>query len=452
MIRGYLFMTAVLHLKPEEIDTKEKREKYTVCIIGCREKGIIYALAFAEAGFGVVCTDEDKTLVKNLAKGKTMLSDKDIESKLKRFLRKEQLCVTDELKSAVSRSDIVVLTISANIDGNKHSDYSEVEGICKQMGKAIGRSSLVVYGGTAGVGFTEGIIKETLENTSGFKVGDDFGLVYNPIHFVDHHFSDSIANQEIKVAAMDRVSLNSGTNIMGTLAKKGVKPILDFKTAEAAMLFSIAKQDTNWALANELAVFCEGAGLDYFKTLKLIDSRKLNFSPTVEAREDKTSETYFLLESAESLNAKLKLSVLARKINENMLRHAVNLTNDALRSCGKTLRRSRVAIIAAAKPSALVFVKMLEKKGVKVNLYNPLLPKSEYSNFARMLKRSFKEAVEGTDCLVIFGNNDQFRRLNLKKLQAVMKKPAAIVDLKGIINPQMVESKGFAYRGLGRGN
>jgi UDP-N-acetyl-D-mannosaminuronate dehydrogenase len=100
----------------------------------------------------------------------------------------------------------------------------------------------------------------------------------------------------------------------------------------------------------------------------------------------------------------------------------------------------------------LVFVKMLEKKGAKVNLYNPLLPKSEYSNFARMLKRSFKEAVEGTDCLVIFGNNDQFRRLNLKKLQAVMKKPAAIVDLKGIINPQMVESKGFAYRGLGRGN
>jgi nucleotide sugar dehydrogenase len=444
-------MTAVLHLKPEEVDTKQKREKYTVGIIGCGEKGIIYAVAFAEAGFRVICTDEDKTLVKNLAKGKTMLSDKDMESKLKRFLRKEQICVTDELKSAVSRSEIVLLTISANIDGNKHSDYSEVEGICKQIGRAMGRYSLVIYGGTAGVGFTEGIIKETLENTSGFKVGDDFGLVYNPIHFVDPHPLDSIANQEIKIAAMDRVSLNSGTNVMGTLAKTGVKQILDFKTAEAAMLFSIAKQDTNWALANELAVFCEGAGLDYFKTLKLVDSQRLNFSPTVEAREDKTNETYFLLESAESLNAKLKLPALARKINENMLRHAVNLTNDALRSCGKTLRRSRVAIIAAAKPSAMVFVRMLEKKGAKANLYDPLLPKGEYSNFERMLKRSFKETVEGTDCLVIFGDNDQFRRLNLKKLQAVMKKPAAVVDLKGIIDPQRVQSEGFAYRGLGRG-
>jgi UDP-N-acetyl-D-mannosaminuronic acid dehydrogenase len=444
-------MTAVLHLKPEEIDTKEKREKYAVGIIGCREKGIIYAVAFAEAGFRVICSDEDKTLVKNLAKGKTMLSDKDMESKLKRFLRKEQLCVIDEVKIAVSRSDIILLTISANTDGNKQSDYSEVEGMCRQIGRAMNRYSLVIYGGAAGVGFTEGIIKETLENTSGFKVGDDFGLVYNPIHFADPHPLESIANQEIKIAAMDRVSLNSGMNVLGTIAKKGVKQILDFKTAEAAMLFSIAKQETNWALANELAVFCEGAGLDYFKTLKLVDSQKLNFSPTVEAREDKTNETCFLLESAENLNVKLELPALARKINENMLRHAVNLTNNALHSCGKTLRRSRVGIISAAKPSAVALVRMLEKKGAKVNLYDPLLPKGEYSNLARMLKRSFKETVEGTDCLVIFGNNNQFRRLNLKKLQAVMKKPAAIVDLKGIIDPQRVESKGFAYRGLGRG-
>jgi hypothetical protein len=32
-----------------------------------------------------------------------------------------------------------------------------------------------------------------------------------------------------------------------------------------------------------------------------------------------------------------------------------------------------------------------------------------------------------------------------------MKKPAAIVDLVGIIEPQKVEKEGFTYRGLGRG-
>jgi hypothetical protein len=37
------------------------------------------------------------------------------------------------------------------------------------------------------------------------------------------------------------------------------------------------------------------------------------------------------------------------------------------------------------------------------------------------------------------------------KLQAVMKMPAAIVDLTGVIEPQRVEGKGFTYRGIGRG-
>jgi UDP-glucose 6-dehydrogenase len=69
-------MPAVLHLKPEEIDTKEKRGKYTVSVIGCEEKGVLYAIAFAEAGFKVICTDADQTLVKRLAKGKAVFSDR----------------------------------------------------------------------------------------------------------------------------------------------------------------------------------------------------------------------------------------------------------------------------------------------------------------------------------------------------------------------------------------
>jgi UDP-N-acetyl-D-mannosaminuronate dehydrogenase len=63
-------MPAVLNLKPEEVDTNEKRLKFTVCVIGCGQKGILYANAFAEAGFRVICTDADPTVIKKVAKGK----------------------------------------------------------------------------------------------------------------------------------------------------------------------------------------------------------------------------------------------------------------------------------------------------------------------------------------------------------------------------------------------
>jgi UDP-N-acetyl-D-mannosaminuronic acid dehydrogenase len=347
-------MPAVLHLKPEEIDTNEQRGKYTVCIIGCEQKGVLYAAAFAEAGFKVICTDADQTLVKRLSKGKTPFSDRETESKLKRFLRRGQLSVTSELKSALSQSDVIIMTLTAKIDDKKYPDYTEVENTCKQAGAALRQGALFIYGGIAGLGFTEGVIKETLVNTSGLRVGEDFGLVYNPLQLPDQQPIVSIANQELKVAAMDKTSLDAATAVLGTITKKGVRQILDVKTAEAALLFTIVRQDANLALANELAVFCESAGIDYFKTLKLVDAYEKSFSPTIEADEDSRNEAYLLIENAEALNVKLRLPALARKINEDMVRHAVNLTKDALRSCGKTLRRARVALLGSAKTETTV--------------------------------------------------------------------------------------------------
>ena len=176
-------MPAVLDLKPEEIDTKEKRGKYTVCVVGCEEKGVLYATGFAEAGFKVTCTDADQTMVKSLSKGKMVVSNREIESKLKSFLRRGRLDVTSELQKAVSQSDIVVMTLTSKIDGKKQPDYSEVESACKQVGKALSRGVLFIYGGVAGLGFTEGVVKETLENTSGLIVGEVIGLVYCPFQF-----------------------------------------------------------------------------------------------------------------------------------------------------------------------------------------------------------------------------------------------------------------------------
>ena len=445
-------MPVVLHLKPEDIDTKDKRGKYTVNVIGCGENGILYAIAFAEAGFKVICTDADQTLVKRIAKGKTSFSNRELASKFKSFLRREQLRVTSELQNSVSQSDIIVMTLTVKIDGKKQLGYSEVERTCKQVGNALNRGSLFIYGGVAGLGFTEGVVKETLENTSGLRVGEDFGLVYIPIQFFSRQSSFSVANQELKVAALDGTSLDSAVKVLGVLTRKAVKQISDVKIAEATLLFTIAQQDANLALANELAVFCENAGIDYFETLKLVDLYDASLSPTVEA-EINRNELYLLLESGENLNTKLRLTTLARKINEDMVRHAINLTKHALRSCGKTLRRARVAVLGIAKPktATIMFVKMLERRGAKASLYDPLLLRNELSDIARVQKRSMKEAVEGADCMVILTKQDQFKRLNLKKLLALMKIPAAIVDLTGIVDPKKVERKGFTYRGLGRG-
>ncbi|MDR0372720.1 MAG: hypothetical protein LBI79_04075 [Nitrososphaerota archaeon] len=436
-------MPAILHLTPQEIDTQTKRSKYTIAIVGCGHKGILYANMFANAGFNVVCTDADASIVKKIAKGKTAFDMPEAEAKLKSHINQEKINVTSELKKAVSQSDVVIITFTAKADEQKKTNYTGLVNTCKQIGAALHRGTLVIYGGIAGVGFTEGTVKELLENTSGLEAGQDFGLAYSPLITTNNPSTDL----ELTAAASDKFSLEAASAILKTLTGK-VREIMDLKTAEIAALFTIAKQDALSALTNEFAVFCENTNTDYFKVLEVLNFNVPCFRPTI-AGEENCDGAYLLLEDAENLNVKLRLPALARQINEEMVKHAVNLTQTSLRSCGKTLRRGRVAILGSSSARG-IFVNLIEQKGAKVTVYDPFARKQilEPDN----IKTSLNETVEGTDCIIILGDQEQFSRLNLKKLKPLMKPSPIVVDLVGKFDPKQVEIEGFLYFGLGRGN
>ena len=443
-------MPNVLTLKADEIDTNEKRSKLLVSVVGCGRKGILYAYAFAQAGFKVTCSDADPSVVKKLAKGKTPFRQPEIEGKIKTLINMEQLNVTSDLKKAVSRSDVVIVAVPAKVDEKKKIDYSEVLSALKQVGGALHSGMMVIYGEVAGLGFTEGAMKETLENTSGLKAGQDFSLAYVPIRNSQVKlFAEPVSVLELKLAVVGKTGLDAVLNMVKT-AVKDVKPIGDVKTAEITTLFAAARQDTNMALASELAVFCENANIDYFKILKLSEFNDPSFWPTANDEENR-NEAYLLLEGAENLNVKLRLPNLARQISEEMVKHAVNLTQEALRSCNKTLRRAKIAVLGSVNPNttAIAFVRSLLMKGAKTNLYDPA-SKGDALDLGDV-KSSFNEAVEGVDCVVILTGEEQFKHLNLKKLKAMTKTPSVIVDLAGAFEPGAVEAEGFIYRGLGRG-
>jgi nucleotide sugar dehydrogenase len=436
---------SVLHLKPTDVDTCDKRSKYSVAVVGCGHKGIFYANAFADAGFNVVCTDSDAAVVKKTARGKTAFAMPEAQAKLKSHIASEKIDVTSELKKAVTKSDIVVVAITAKVDGQKNNDCTGVANICKQVGAAIHSGVLVIYGGIAGLGFMEGTLKETLENASGLKAGRDFALAYSPLL----NAAVAPADLELKIAATDEASLKAAAAILTTITRK-VKEVSDLRTAEAAALFAVAKQDTTTALANELAVFCENAKIDYFKVIEALNLDSAEFHPTI-AEEENKNQAYLLMDAADNINAKLRLTALARQINEDIVRHAANLAIEGLKRCGKSIRRSKVAVLGPvnADSGSGLFVKMLEQKGAKITQYNPTVKKINAETGD--VKSSLNEAVEGADCIVLLSSSEQYSHVNLKKLKALVKSPAAVVDLVGKIDPAQVDTEGFIYTGLGRG-
>jgi UDP-N-acetyl-D-glucosamine/UDP-N-acetyl-D-galactosamine dehydrogenase len=256
------------------------------------------------------------------------------------------------------------------------------------------------------------------------------------------------------IAALDKTSLNSAVTIFSTLGKKDIKATMDMKAAELATLFQTAKRDINLALVNELSIFCENVGVDYLETMKLSsdDCETNSVKPTI-LQEDNQNTAHLLEDSAESLDIKLRLPLLAKQINEDMVKHAVNLTQEALRKGDKTLRRAKIAIIGTANAGTAntKFIELLESKGAKINQYDPQGSQNSPTDTGRTVKKTINETVEGTDCILLLSEQEQLKRLNLKKLKAIMKPPAAIVDLTGTVEPNSAQEEGFTYRGLGRG-
>lgn len=449
---------SMLEIKLEDVDTVEKRSRYTASIVGCGYTGVLHAYLFVDAGFKVVCADSDQRALNLLSKGKTPFLTDEIKSKLKKCLKSGVLEAAGNIKNAVSKSNIVVVTTPTKIDEKKRVDYSDLKSVCKQVGLGLRRGTLIVIASTVGVGFTESVIKEILENASGLKVGVDFGLAYSPIS--DAEPSQIFTNKRL-VAGIEKNSLNSASIILGAVTRRGVKKAANVKTLEFAELLVTVQKMVNIALANELAIMCESVDVDFLDVLKLLndDARGVFLAPKI-AERSVLDEAQILLEDAENLNVKLRIPLVAEKVNDETVRHVLGLTRSALREAGKTLKRARIAMLGIAevpnvksqpKMIAKVLAEMLEAKGAKVNVYDPNFSEEELAEMTYSLKRNLSDVVEGADCILIVTGHDQFKHLDLKKLKVMMRMPAVVVDLEGVVEPNEIRKEGLIYRGLGRG-
>jgi len=445
----------------KDIETPEQRGKYTISIIGCGRMGLPTACLFAEAGFKVIGVDADQHAVNLIKKGKAPFFEPGLDDLLKKHVKDGRLTATNEAKEAASTSDIIIFVVPTPIDEKKKPIYSHVEKTCKDVGMGMHSGTMIIFESTVGPGTTETLVKETLESASGLKAGTDFGLAYSPIHATSGQVLEDISNRPRIVGAVNEQSLEAACLVLSTVTKGEIIKVRNMRTAEAAKLFENVHRDVNLALTNELARFCEKAGIDFIEAMEAANMHPpchLLYPGMVGGHIPK--DPYLLVEEAENVNARLRLVALARKINDEMLSHSLRLARDALRQCGKTIRRATISVLGVSyRPnvkesrgsSTLELIKMLHRRGAKIRVYDPFFSFKELKELGYPAEETLTKTFEGTDCLLIAVGHEKFSRLNLEKIKFLVKKPAAIVDMGHAINPAKAEKEGFIYRGVGRG-
>jgi UDP-N-acetyl-D-glucosamine dehydrogenase len=453
-------MSTTMTWKETDLDTAEKRSKYTASVIGCGRTGLSTICLFANAKFKVISVDSNPYVINLLKKGKIPSGDPKLAEQIKKHLKEGRITATNQTKEAASTSDIIILAVPPSLDQKKKPDYSNIENACKETGMGLRSGSLVIVENTMGPGLTETLVKETLEKSSGLKVGTNFGLAYTTISPSLQHTFQDIATRPKVVGAINEQSLKTAALILKQISNAEIIKVTNIKTAEAINLFENVYFDANQALTNELALFCEKAGIDFFESQKALNMQPFRFMPVPDIISWYFStDSYLLLEEAENINAELHLPAIARKINAEMLNHTLRLTRDALRSCGKTVRRAKISVFGVfSSPDVMEtnpsFVKhlvtSLSRNGATVHVYDPLFSQKQLIELDYPAEKTLRKSVEGADCLIFTLGHERFKRLNLKRIKFFVRKPAAIVDMGHVIDPDKAEKEGFVYRGFGR--
>jgi len=455
-------MCPAMGWEKSDVDTPGERERYTVSVVGCGRIGLPTALLFADAGFRVVGVDANPQVVNLLARGRAPFDEPGMGVLLKKHVKNGRFIATTDIRKASSESDVVIFVVPTPIDQKKKPDYSTVEKPCKDVGMGLRRGSVVIIASTTGPGVAETLVKETLENSSGLKAGVDFGLACSPTRAAPGRVLRDIVSYARVVGAINTESLRVAGIILGTVVKGGIVEVKDMKTAEAVKLFENVYRDVSIALANEFGQFCEKAGIDFLEAQRAANTQPychLLIPGVVGGHIPK--DPYLLIEEAENVNVKLSMLLLARKINDEMVAHTLRLTKDALKLCGKPLRRAKIAVFGVSyrantkEPrgsSARQLVDLLRAKGATVRVYDPFYSFKEMNDMGYPAERTLAKAVEGADCIIFVVGHDRFKRLNLRRIKFLMRKSAALVDMGHVVDvPLKAEKEGFVYRGVGRG-
>ncbi len=452
-------MSSIMNISREDIDTHEKCKNYTVSIIECGKIGVPHACLFADAGFKVVGVNTNPHVLKLLRKGRAPFLKK-AHRRLRRYVKDSTFTVSSEVRKTTSESDIIVIATETTIDRKKRPDYSLLEKTCKEVGMGLRKGAFVLFVSTTGPGTVENSMREILEKTSGLKAGMNFGLAFSPAQTSFHGQSVEGNTPPRVVSAIDESSLRTANLILTRIAGSDLTEVSSIKAAEAVNLFQKAKSETNLALANEFALLCEKLNIDFREALKTANKGSVfHLSRPGIVDGSLRKDFYLLLEEAENVNMKLRLPLMARRVNDEIADYTVRLMRDALKVCGKTVRRAKVSVLGvsrfpnAKEPPGIMTKKtinLLKKKVRSVQVYDPFFSRRELTELGFEAERLSKVA-EKTDCIVILVGHSKFERLNLKRIRVLARKSPAIVDLGYVIDPVKAEKYGFVYRGLGRG-
>lgn len=427
-------------------DILEKKEK--ISLVGLGYVGMPIAVAFAKK-VEVIGFDLNKNKIEQYISGidpTKEVGDKAIQETTVNFTSNPE-----DLRKA--KFHIVAVPTPVNDDHTP--DLTPVKSASKTVGQNLVKGSVVVFESTVYPGVTEDICIPILEEQSGLKCGIDFKVGYSPERI---NPGDKVHRLEtiIKiVSGMDEESLDTIASVYELVVDAGVHRASNIKVAEAAKVIENSQRDINIAFMNELSIIFHKMGIDTKEVLEAAGTKWnfLKFYPGLVGGHCIGVDPYYLTHKAEQLGYHSQVILAGRRINDDMGKEVANNAIKLLIQNNKDVSNSKIGIFGftfkencpdTRNTKVIDIINELKEYGIVPLVFDPEADSAEANRIYGINFASERE-MKDLDIEIIAVNHSKFAEKDTEYWLERLSNPKIIMDLKGMLDKNEIESNETNY-------
>ncbi len=422
---------------------KIRNKTARVGVVGLGYVGRPLAVEYAEAGFHVTGIDLSVSKIDRMNAGDSYVGDVP-SSAMEPLVRKGLLRATTDF-SVIRDLDTINICVPTPLRKTKDPDMSYIVDACGEIAKYFHPGLLIILESTTYPGTTDELVLPMLEK-SGLKVGEDFFLCFSPER-VDPGNAKFQTKNIPKVVGGTTPACTALGKLFYEQALERVVPVTSTQVAEMVKLLENTFRMINIGLVNEIAIMCDGMGIDVWEVIEAAATKPFGFMPFYPGPglggHCIPIDPFYLSWKTKQAGIEARFIELAGQINGQMPHFVATKVQNALNDVGKPVKGSKIHIYGVSykrdiddvrESPALDIIHLLEKRGAEISYTDPHVPEIRLEDEKVLTENS--AAMKTADCVVIVTDHSTF---DYKKLLA---EAALIVDtrnaMKGIDSPKVV--------------
>ncbi|MGJ0483996.1 MAG: nucleotide sugar dehydrogenase [Methylomicrobium sp.] len=422
-----------------------------ITVVGGGRMGLPLACIFSKYGASVTVCDINPELVKKIDAGKCPYEEPGLADLMEDLHKNGRLSATTDTTKASSASDVIVVIVPAHLTPDREIDFSILQQASTEIGKGLRPNTLVIYETTVAVGGTRRSLIPFLEKYSGLKAGEDFDVAYSPERVKANLVLTRLETTPKVVGGFDAASCARAVAFYRQYLGAPVDDVGTIEAAEMTKLLGMLYRDVNIAFSNELAAFCEIAGVDFdrVRTAANNDGEANLLLPGIGVGGHCVPVyPYFLTRESRRLGLPQLLSETARVIND--LQPARQL--ERIQATWRPLKGEKVHILGLGfRPEvkvdtfspAFALRDELKRFGAQVTIEDP------YYTDEELRKAGFEPgSIEVSRVIVLCTAHKKFADPDFKAWRKAGIE--VVLDGRNFWSQDEAEAAGMLYLGIGR--